>query len=93
MECNVSGLGQLENGARLWVLRAFTLVMMSCLLAKINKWKFGGMSGDARESQVIVVEGGFPRISARGYIIISKVKIYYLNKRYTVYNIYSIYYI
>ena len=35
-----------------------------------EKWKFGGLSGDARESRVEVVEGGFPRISPRGYIII-----------------------
>ena len=36
------------------------------------------VSGDARESRVEVVEGGVvPRISARGYIIISKVYIYY----------------
>ena len=35
------------------------------------------VSGDARESRLEVVERGFPRISARGYIIISKVKIYY----------------
>ena len=42
-----------------------------------EKWKFGGLSGDARESRVEVVEGGFPCISARGYIIISKANIYY----------------
>ena len=35
------------------------------------------VSRDARESRVEVVEGGVPRISARGYIIISKVYIYY----------------
>ena len=40
-----------------------------------EKWQFGGLSGDARESRVEVIEGGFPRISARGYIIISKVEI------------------
>ena len=26
----------------------------------MRKWKFGGLSGDARESRVEVVEGGFP---------------------------------
>ena len=35
------------------------------------------VSRDAIESRVEVVEGEFPRISARGYIIISKVHIYY----------------
>ena len=35
-----------------------------------------GCKGNSiRRSQVKVVEGGFPRISARGYIIISNVKI------------------
>ena len=47
------------------------------LFSYLQKWKFGGLSGDARESRVEVVEGGFPCISARGYIIISKVNIYY----------------
>ena len=28
-----------------------------------EKWQLRGLRGDARESQVIVVEGGFPRIS------------------------------
>ena len=28
-----------------------------------EKWQFGGLSGDARESRVEVVEGEFPRIS------------------------------
>ena len=42
-----------------------------------EKWQFGGLSGDARESRVFVVEEGFPRISARGYIIISEVNMYY----------------
>ena len=42
-----------------------------------KKWKLIGLNGDAREGRVYVVEGGFPRISARGYIIISKVNIYY----------------
>ena len=35
------------------------------------------VSRDVRESLVEVVEGGFPCIIARGYIIISKVRIYY----------------
>ena len=52
---------------------AFTLF---CCRA-CEKWQFGGLSGDVRESRVEVVEGGFPRISAREYIMISKVKIYY----------------
>ena len=30
-----------------------------------KKWQFGGLSGDARESRVEVVEGGLPRIGAR----------------------------
>ena len=51
----------------------FPLVMLSCL----QKCQFGGSIGDARESRVEVVEGGFPRIIAQGYIIISKVKIQY----------------
>ena len=40
-----------------------------------EKWQLGGLSGDARESRFEVVEGGFLRISVRGYIIISKVNI------------------
>ena len=46
-----------------------------CDFPLVLKWQFGGLSGDASESRVEVVEGGFPRISVRGYIIISKVKI------------------
>ena len=40
-----------------------------------ENFQFGGLSGDARESQIEVVEEGFPHISARGYIIIPKVNI------------------
>ena len=47
------------------------LVLLSCL----QKWQFGELRGDARKIRVEVVEGGFPRINAQGYIIISKVKI------------------
>ena len=54
---------------------AVTFPLLCCHARK--KWQLGGLSGDARESRVEVVEGGFPRISARGYIIISKVNIYY----------------
>ena len=39
------------------------------------------VSRDVIESRVEVVEGGFPRISVQGYIIVSKVHIYYLNER------------
>ena len=42
-----------------------------------EKREFVGFSRDARESLVEVVEVWFPRIGARGYIIMSKVKIYY----------------
>ena len=40
----------------------------------------GIVSGNTREILVEVVEGGFPRIISRGYIIIYKVNIYYLKK-------------
>ena len=40
----------------------FPLALFSCL----QKWQFEGLSEYSRESQVYVVEGGFPRISARG---------------------------
>ena len=46
-----------------------------CDFPLVLNWQSGGLSGDARESRFEVVEGGFPRISAREYIIISKVKI------------------
>ena len=49
----------------------FPLVLFSCL----RKMAIGRLSGDTRESRVEVVEAEFPRISARGYIINSKVKI------------------
>ena len=51
---------------------AVTLFLFCCQDCK--KCQSVGLSGDARESRVEVVEGGFPRISARGHIIISKVK-------------------
>ena len=53
---------------------AVTFHLLCCHACQ--KWQFGGLSGDARESRVEVVEEGFPHISARGYIIISKVKIF-----------------
>ena len=42
-----------------------------------ENFQFGGLNKDARESRVEVVEGGFPCISVQGYIIISKVRIFY----------------
>ena len=51
-------------------------VPLFCFRNRING-NFDIVSGDAIESQAEVVEGGFPCISARGYIIISKVYIYY----------------
>ena len=52
---------------------AVTFPLLGCYAYK--KWQFEGLSGDTREIQFKVVEGGFPCISALGYIIISKVKI------------------
>ena len=47
-----------------------------CFHAYKNR-QLGGLSEDERESLVEVVEVGFPHISTRRYIIISKVNIYY----------------
>ena len=54
-------------------MAAVTFPLFCCHACE--NWQLGGLSGDARESRVKVVERGFPPISARGYIIISKVKI------------------
>ena len=56
---------------------AVTFPLFCCCCQAYEKRQFGGLSGDARESRIEVVEGGFPRISVGGYIIISKVNIYY----------------
>ena len=74
---NVSGVESLGSGALSWALRAFPLVALPACLQKVRNGNFDIVSGDARDSRVEVVERGFPRISARGYIIISKVNIYY----------------
>ena len=52
-----------------------TLPLLCCHACK--KWQFGGLSRNAIESRVKVVERGFPLISAQEYIVIPKVNIYY----------------
>ena len=70
---DVMGLGSLGSRVRSWDLRAFPLLF--CENRRNENRDIVGR--DARESRVKVVEGELPRISAQGYIIISKVKIYY----------------
>ena len=62
---------RLGSGARSWYLSAFPCVM----LKNGRNGNCNIVSGDARESRVEVVEGGYPQIGARGYIIVSKTKI------------------
>ena len=50
-----------------------TFPLFCCCACK--KCQFGGLSGDVIEIRVELVGGGFPSISAQGYIIISKVEI------------------
>ena len=57
-----AGVSRLGNGARSYGL--CTPFPLFCCHA-CEKWQFGGLSGDARESRVEVVEGEFPRKRAR----------------------------
>ena len=69
---DVAGVSTLGSEARSYGI-CKTFPLFCCHACK--KWQYRGLSRDLRESRVEVVEGGLPHISARGYIIISKVKI------------------
>ena len=74
----VTGVVRLGSGAHSWSLRTFFLFLLSFPLKVRIEMAIG--SEDLRESRfrrswVYVVEVGLPRISARGYIVISQVKI------------------
>ena len=87
MSLGVVRLGR--QSERSWdLLRAFPLVLF--VLPREKGRIYGNLrSEDARgksiyeEVESTVVEEGSPRISARGYIIISKVRIYYYNEIYS----------
>ena len=70
---DVAGIVRLGVIALSWYLCKFPFVLLSCL----QKWKIKGLIRDEIESQGGVVERRFPCLSARGYIIISNVNIYY----------------
>ena len=74
MRRDVAGVGRLGSEAHSWALHAFPLVLLS-FPARNDNCERGCEGKLIQRSRVEVVEGGFPHISVRGYMIISKVKI------------------